>query len=111
MIKFALRLRDIVLFLLAPFFGLAYLLALPVVGLGALAWLAFEAREPVSEETEPLHPAASAKPSVLKAIAMMLAVVICGVAYAVVGPILGIGLILWVSFQAWGKLGARAMRA
>jgi hypothetical protein len=42
---------------------------------------------------------------------MMLAVVISGVAYAVFAPILGIGLILWASFQAWGKLGAKALRA
>ena len=52
MIKFALRLRDIVLFLLAPFIGLVYLLTLPIVGLGALAWFAFKSREPVSEEAE-----------------------------------------------------------
>jgi len=111
MIGFALRLRDVVLFLLAPFIGLAYLFAFPIVGLGTLAWLAFKAKEPVTEEAEPLHPAASAGPGVLKTIAMMLAVVISGVVYAVVGPILGIGLILWASFEAWGKLGAKALRA
>lgn len=110
MIRFALRLRDIVLFLLAPFIGLVYLLTLPIVGLGLLAWQAFKSREPASEKAAPPQPAV-AGPGILKTVAMMFAVGISGVAYAVVAPILGVGLILWAGFQAWGRLGARAMRA
>ena len=110
MIRFALRLRDIVLFLLAPFIGLVYLMTLPIVGLGLLAWQAFKSREPASEKAAPPRPAV-AGPGILKTVAMMFAVGISGVAYAVVAPILGIGLILWAGFQAWGRLGARAMRA
>lgn len=109
MSKFAWHLKNVVLFLLAPFIGLAYLLAFPIVGLGMLAWLAFRAKEQRSEEAEPLRSAAPPKTSALKTIAMMLAVVSSGVVFAVVGPILGIGLILSTSFQAWGKLGAKAM--
>jgi CheY-like chemotaxis protein len=111
MIRFALRLRDIVLFLLAPFIGLVYLLTLPIVGIGALAWFAFKSREPVSEKAGSQRPAAMAGPGILKTAGMMIAVVISGVAYAVFAPILGIALILWAAFQAWGRLGARAMRA
>lgn len=111
MIRFALRVRDIVLFLLAPFIGLVYLLTLPIFGLGALTWFAFKSREPASEESEPLRPAAAAGPGVLKTIGMIIAVVVSGVAYAVFAPILGIGLILWAGFQAWGRLGVKAMRA
>jgi CheY-like chemotaxis protein len=110
MIQFALRLRDVVLFLLAPFIGLVYLFTFPIVGLGALVWFAFKAREPVPEANKPMQPAL-AGPSVFKTIGIMLAVAVSGVVYAVVGPILGIGLILWVSFEAWGRLGAKAMRA
>ena len=110
LIRFALRLRDIVLFLLAPVIGLVYLLTLPIVGLGVLAWSAFKSREPVPETAERLRPAVPG-PGVLKAIGMMLAVAMSGVAYAVFVPVLGIGLILWAGFQAWGKLGARALRA
>jgi hypothetical protein len=110
MIRFALRLRDIVLFLLAPFIGLIYLLSLPIVGLGLLAWYAFKSKEPASEKAVLLQPAI-AGPGVLKSFGMMLAVGITGVAYAVFVPILGIGLILWAGFQAWGRLGARAVRA
>jgi len=111
MIRFALRHRDIVLFLLAPFIGLVYLLTLPIVGLGALAWFAFKSTEPVSEKARSLRPAATAGPGILKTFGMMIAVVISGVAYAVFAPLLGIALILWAAFQAWGRLGARAIRA
>ena len=110
MIRFALRLRDIVLFLLAPFIGLVYLLSLPIVGLGLLAWHAFKSREPATEKAATPQPA-MAGPGALKTFGMMLAVGISGVAYAVFVPILGIGLILWAGFQAWGRLGARAVRA
>lgn len=110
LIRFSLRLRDIVLFLLAPFIGLVYLLTLPIIGLGLLAWHAFRSREPAAEEAEAPQPAVAGR-GVLRTAAMVLAVGISGVAYAVVVPILGIGLILWAGFQAWGRLGARAMRA
>jgi CheY-like chemotaxis protein len=110
MIRFALRLRDIVLFLLAPFIGLIYLLSLPIVGLGLLAWYSFKSKEPASEMAAPPQPA-MAGPGFLKSFGMMLAVGIRGVAYAVFVPILGVGLILWAGFQAWGRLGARAVRA
>ena len=111
MIRFSLRLRDIVLFLLAPFIGLVYLLTLPIIGLGALAWFTFKSREPVSEMAEVPRPATMGGPGILKSIGMMFAVVISGIAYAVFAPILGIAFILWAAFQAWGKLGARAMKA
>jgi len=101
------RLKGVVLFLLAPFIGLAYILIFPVVGLGMLASLVQQ--EP--EKTEPLRPVARVKGSVLKAIPTMLAVVLTGVVCAVVVPVLGIGLLLWLSIEAWGKLGAKAMRA
>jgi CheY-like chemotaxis protein len=111
MVRFALRVRDIVLFLLAPFLGLIYILALPIVGLGALVWFAFRSRGPASVKVEPRRSAASAGPGALKAIGMTIAVAASGVAYAVVVPILGIGLILWAGMQAWGRLGAKAIRA
>lgn len=110
MIRFALRTRDIVLFLLAPFIGLVYLLSLPIVGLGLLAWYAFKSKEPAPEKAAAPQPAI-AGPGVLKTVGMMFGVGIRGVAYAVFVPILGIALILWAAFQAWGRLGARAVRA
>lgn len=37
------HLRNVLLFVAAPFIGLAYAVAFPVVGLGALAWMAYRA--------------------------------------------------------------------
>jgi CheY-like chemotaxis protein len=100
------RLKGIILFLLAPFIGLAYILIFPVVGLGMLATLV--QRPP--EQAETPRPAAAPRGSLLKAIPTMLGVVLIGVACAVVVPVLGIGLLLWLSIEAWGRLGARAVR-
>jgi hypothetical protein len=41
----------------------------------------------------------------------MLIATLIGTVYAVVAPIIGIGVLLYFSFQAWGKLGAKAMKA
>jgi hypothetical protein len=100
------RLKGIILFLLAPFIGLAYILIFPVVGLGMLATLV--QRPP--EQAEAPRPAAAPRGSLLKAIPTMLGVVLIGVACAVVVPVLGIGLLLWLSIEAWGRLGAKAVR-
>jgi CheY-like chemotaxis protein len=101
--------KNVALFLAAPFVGLAYILAFPIVGLGMLAWMAIQAQKKKSEEAAALQPAAPAKPSALKTIALMLAAPFIGLAYIVVGPIVGLGLLLWFGFQAWGKLGAKAL--
>src|SRR5665811_2058695 len=89
--------------------GLAYILAFPIVGLGMLAWMAIQAQKKKSEEAAKLQPVAPAKPGALKTAALMLAAPFIGLAYVIVGPILGLGLLLWFGFQAWGKLGAEAL--
>lgn len=104
------RLKDVVLFLLAPFIALGYVLVFPIVGLGVLAYSALETKKQIPDEAEALYPPAPVKPSLLKAIAMMLAMVLTGVVCGVLGPILGIGLVLWFGLEAWGKLGTKAMR-
>jgi hypothetical protein len=40
---------------------------------------------------------------------MLLAAPFIGLAYVIVGPIVGLGMLLWFGFQAWGKLGAKAL--
>jgi len=40
---------------------------------------------------------------------MVIAAPLIGLALVVAGPIVGLGLLLWFGFQAWGKLGARAL--
>ena len=102
-------LKNVALFFAAPFVGLAYILAFPVVGLGMLAWMAIQAQKKKSEEAAKIQPAAPAKPSALKTITMVIAAPLIGLALVVAGPIVGLGLLLWFGFQAWGKLGAKAL--
>jgi CheY-like chemotaxis protein len=101
--------KNVALFLAAPFVGLAYILAFPIVGLGMLAWTAIQAQQKKAEEAAKLQPAAPAKPSALKTAALVLAAPFIALAYVIVGPILGLGLLLWFGFQAWSKLGAKAL--
>ena len=107
------RLRNIVLFLLAPVVGLIYILLFPVIGLGAFVWFGVKmlrARRELYETVKPPRPAA-ARPGVLKTVVMLVGVAVLGVVYAVVGPILGIGALVFFAFEAWGRLGAKAMKA
>ena len=100
--------KNVALFLAAPFVGLAYILAFPIVGLGMLAWMAIQAQQKKSEAAAKLEPAAPAKSSALKTTAMFLAAPLIGLVFVVAGPIIGLGLLLWFGFQAWGKFGAKA---
>jgi CheY-like chemotaxis protein len=96
--------KNVALFLAAPFVGLAYILAFPIVGLGMLAWMAIQAQKKKSEEA-----AAPAKPSLLRNTALMIAAPFIGLAFIIVGPIVGFCMLLWFGFQAWGKLGTKAL--
>jgi len=101
--------KNVALFLAAPFVGLAYILVFPIVGLGMLAWTAMQAQKKKAEAAAVLLPAAPAKPSALKTVALMLAAPFIGLVFVVAGPIVGLGLLLWFGFHAWGKLGAKAL--
>ena len=101
--------KNVALFLAAPFVGLAYILAFPIVGLGMLAWTAIQAQKKAAEQAAAMQPAAPAKPSALKTIALVFAAPILGLAFVVLGPIVGLGLLLWFGAQAWGKLGTKAL--
>lgn len=101
--------KNVALFLAAPFVGLVYILTFPIVGLGMLAWTAMQAQQKKAKATAALQPAAPAKPSVLKTIALMIAAPFIGLAFVVLGPIVGIVLLLMFGLQAWGKLGATAL--
>jgi len=100
-----LRLKNIVLFLFAPFVGLVYLLAFPVLLPATVVWKIL--LQP--EETEPPHSAGPTNPGIVKCIAMLFATFFIGVFYAVFGPLIGIGCLIWFAFQAWGKVGAKAI--
>jgi CheY-like chemotaxis protein len=101
--------KNVALFLAAPFVGLVYILTFPIVGLGMLAWTAIQAQKKKSEEAAKVQPAAPAKPSFVRNTALFLAAPFIGLAYFIIGPIVGLGLLLWFGFQAWGRLGAKTL--
>ncbi|MBE0613612.1 MAG: response regulator [Burkholderiales bacterium] len=101
--------KNIALFLAAPFIGLAYILAFPIVGLVMLAGMALQAQKKKSEEAAKLEPTAPAKSSFVKSTAIFLAAPFIGLAFIIAGPIVGLVMLLWFGFQAWGKLGAKAI--
>jgi len=100
--------KNIALFLAAPFVGLAYILTFPIVGLGMLAWMAVEAQQKKSAESAKAHPTPAVS-SIAKSTAIFLAAPFIGLVYVIVGPIVGLGMLLWFGFQAWGKFGADAL--
>ena len=101
--------KNVALFLAAPFVGLVYILTFPIVGLGMLAWTAIQAQQKKDQEAAKLAPVAPAKPSVLKTVALVIGAPLIGLAFVAAGPILGLGLLLWFGFHAWTKLGAKAI--
>lgn len=74
----------------APFIGLAYVVALPVIGLGALAWLcakAFAARWKTAAR-------------VIRNVLLFFAAPFVGLAYAVALPFVGIATLAWWAVRA-----------
>ena len=76
------RAKNIALFLASPFIGLAYLLAMPIVALAALAWFAGKAL--------------AKKVPASKVIALALAAPVIGLASVVLMPFVGIGALAWI---------------
>ena len=101
--------KNVALFFAAPFVGLAYILAFPIVGLGMLAWMAIQAQKKRSEEAAKVQPTVPAKPSALKSFGLMIAAPFIGLAFLIVGPVVGLGMLLWFGFRAWGKFGAKVL--
>lgn len=79
-------LKNIALFLAAPFIGLAYVVAMPFVALGTLGWLAAKA--------------AVRRFPALKNIAFFFAAPMIGLGYIVAMPFVGIGLLAWFGSRA-----------
>lgn len=77
--------KNIALFLAAPFIGLAYLLAFPVVGLGMIAWLAGKAVMK-NDRTRP--------------VALLIAAPFITLAFVTLGPIVGLGALARIGCKA-----------
>ena len=85
-------LKNILLFFAAPFIGLAYIVAFPVVGLVALAVLAgrFAAK----------YDAVKATSRVFKTAALVVAAPAIGLAYVVLFPVIGLAALAWMGGKA-----------
>ena len=83
---------NIVLFFAAPFFGLAYIVALPFVGLAVLAMLAGRA---IAK-----YEAVKTVARVLKNVGMVVAAPVLGLAYVVFFPFIGLAALAWMGGRA-----------
>jgi CheY-like chemotaxis protein len=82
------RLKNIALFLAAPFVGLAYILAFPIVGLAMLAWTGAKA--------------AARNPTLNRIGRVGLFVVspLIGLAYVLLLPVVGLAMLVWMGVGA-----------
>jgi hypothetical protein len=78
--------KNIALFLAAPFIGLAYLVAMPFVALGTIAWLGGKALVE--------------KVPAIKSVALAIAAPFIGLAYIVAMPFVGLGALAWIGMKA-----------
>jgi CheY-like chemotaxis protein len=74
------KVKNVALFFSAPFIGLAYLLAFPVIGLGMLAWIAGKA---------------VMKNDTARPIACLIAAPFITLAFVTIGPIVGLAALAW----------------
>ena len=79
------HLKNIALFLAAPFVGLAYIMAFPLIGLCMVAWLAAKALL-ANKTTRP--------------IVLAIAAPFATIAFVTVGPVVGLGALAWIGGRA-----------
>src|SRR3989344_5944278 len=91
------RVKDIALFLAAPFIGLVYMLLFPFVGMFLLARVAFQARE------KKLEAEAAVGRSPLKSVALFLAAPFIGLIFAIGAPFIGLALLVRAALKAQVK--------
>jgi hypothetical protein len=94
-------LKNIALFFTAPFFGLAYIVALPFVGLAVLAVLA--GRFAVAR-----YAAVNNAALMLKNAALAFAAPLLGLAYIVFFPVIGLAALAWLGGRAVAGNGRAA---
>lgn len=94
--------KNIALFFAAPFIGLAYIVALPLVGLGLLAVLTVRAAAK--------YRAIRTLALVLKHAGMLVAAPFIGLAYVVVFPVVALAMLAWMGGRAALGTGAADMR-
>ena len=85
-------LKNIALFFLAPFIGLAYIVLFPLAGLVALAVLAGRAAAK--------YEAVRVTATVAKNVGLAVAAPVLGLAYIVLFPVIGLGALAWIGGRA-----------
>jgi CheY-like chemotaxis protein len=95
------QLKKVGLFMAAPFIGLAYAVALPFVGLGALGWMAIKAFARSSAPAKLL--------TFTKNVALFIAAPFLGLLYAMLLPVVGTATLAWMGVKALRR-NAAAMR-
>ena len=91
------RARNVALFLASPFIGLAYALALPMVGVAMLAWQGIKA----------LKQNAAAM-AAIRGVAMLAVAPFIGLAFALLLPLVGLAMLAWTGAPAlWRAFSAR----
>jgi CheY-like chemotaxis protein len=80
------RAKNIALFLAAPFIGLLYVMAMPFVAAGMLAWFGGKAL--------------AKKVPIVRPIALTIAAPFIGLAFVVAAPFIGIGMLGWFGTKA-----------
>ena len=86
------RIKNVALFLAAPFIGLAYAVMLPLVGFAMLAWTAWKAMN--------VNPAARKVLAHVKSVALFVAAPFIGLIYAVSLPFVGMAMLVMVAGKA-----------
>ena len=86
-------LKSTGLFLAAPFVGLAFIVAMPFVLLGTLAWMVVQ---PLAQRLRPIAP-------FLKNVGLFFAAPFVGLAYIIAFPFIGAGVLLWNAAKALKK--------
>jgi CheY-like chemotaxis protein len=94
-------LKNIALFMVAPFIGLAYAMLFPFIGLGALAWIGGKELARI--------PAVKTSLLFVKKVSMLVAAPFIGLAFVVLLPFIGIATLAWVG--AGGRMPQALVRA
>ena len=86
-------LKNVALFLAAPFIGLAYLIAFPFVAGAMLGWLALQAARK--------SPLVRTVGTIAKHAVMLVAVPFVGLAFIVLFPLVGLGALAWFGARSF----------
>ena len=91
-------LRNVALFLAAPFIGLVYAVMLPMVGMLTLAW--------IGSKTLRDHEQSSTTPRYARHIGTAVAAPFIGLVYALVLPLAGLATMLWMGYKTLAEMAS-----